>query len=768
MLGTFPEHDPLLDAARAAGDEGLAEYQRLADAYTPWLKHLRHDGQAILPPLPDAGGPLDPTGEFRPRYDFLSPPGSPDELGRLGRFVVRRTLGAGGMGIVFVADDPRLGRSVALKVVRPELLGRADSREKFLAEARSIAGVENEHVVGIHEADEANGVPYLVMPLLQGESLEEHGTRRGPLPIDELLRLAREIAEGLRAAHERGLIHRDIKPANVFVTEQGRAKILDFGLAQALGGSSENPDDVGKICGTLSYMTPEQALSNPVDARADLFSLGCVMYRLATNRKPFHGTELLSLLIQVVEHHPEPPTKLRPDLPSEVEALILRLLEKRPDDRPASAREVVESIRTIERRRSRAARWPRLLAAVAAVMLAAGLTFWLTPRNGAEVAPEDPAEVTLSLDEADQRLIIRRGEDDEETIDLKTKAAYSLKPGTYTLRPAVKSARALDPGVVVLAPGEKKSLELRLVGEVRSDLDCPAFVRDVACAGRGEGFVVLATGGAARDPSLCVWKPNADANGGDWEEHANQVFAVTLSADGKVAASGGGGKGRADTDIRIWDVARGKATAKLAGVGEGDITALALSADSKRLLAGDRKEMLTLWDVPAAKVLRTWTGHDRLGVNGVALRADVTRGLSAGGDGRVILWDVARGTEVKGHADHKGAARTVAFAPDGKSAVSGGADGNLIVWEIEAGKRRKPMPAHQGGVHRVCYSPDGNRILSGGADGVVRLWDAASGEEVISLKGHTQAVHGVGFSSDGRRAVSGGSGRQLRLWELPR
>jgi serine/threonine protein kinase len=265
-------------------------------------------------------------------YDFLAPPQSPGELGRLGPYRVLKVLGAGGMGIVFQAEDPQLQRLLALKVMKPSLAISGDARERFLREARAAAAIDHDHIVTIYHVGEDRGVPFLAMPLLRGESLEARLLRCGKPTLAETLRIGRETAEALAAAHERGLIHRDIKPSNLWLEgERGRVKVVDFGLARA-AGSPTRLTQVGAVLGTPQYMAPEQAAGTGVDCRCDLFSLGCVLYRLCTDRLPFRGGDMLSMLSALALEQPRPPRQLDPSVPAALSDLILRLLAKNAAD----------------------------------------------------------------------------------------------------------------------------------------------------------------------------------------------------------------------------------------------------------------------------------------------------------------------------------------------------------------------------------------------------------------------------------------------------
>jgi serine/threonine protein kinase len=369
-----------------------------------------------------AGGTLGPEEMHRQALRLLSPAAGPDELGRLGRYRVLRVLGAGGMGIVLEAEDTALGRPVALKVMKAALAGGGTAHQRFLQEARATAALVHDHVVTIHDVDEASvgggpgesdgRVPFLAMQLLQGETLEARLARPPSPSVAEVLRIGREIAAGLAAAHQRGLIHRDIKPANVWLeAPAGRVKILDFGLVRAAGvadpatdgpgaatreplAGDERLTQDGAIVGTPAYMAPEQAKgTGAVDARSDLFSLGCVLYRLGSGRGPFQAADTAGTLLAVATHQPPPPASLNPALPPGLSELIMRLLAKRAEDRPASAGQVVEALAALEQDlagRGRRRHWP-VLAAAAGLLLALGLAaYWLRPTPPPDPGPKAP------------------------------------------------------------------------------------------------------------------------------------------------------------------------------------------------------------------------------------------------------------------------------------------------------------------------------------------------------------------------------------------
>jgi serine/threonine-protein kinase len=268
--------------------------------------------------------------------DFLAPSDEPGCLGRLGRYEVSEVIGRGGMGVVLKALDPALNRVVAIKVLAPQWAGSGAARSRFAREGRATAAVRHENVVAVYGVEEVNGLPYLVMEYVHGVSLQEHLDRTGPLELTELLRIAIQAADGLAAAHAQGLVHRDVKPANILL-ENGvaRVKLTDFGLARAIDDASLTQS--GVLTGTPLYMAPEQARGVAVDPRADLFSLGSVLYLLCTGRPAFRAPNTLAVLKRVCEDTPRSVREINPDVPAWLEAIISRLHSKSPSNRFASA-----------------------------------------------------------------------------------------------------------------------------------------------------------------------------------------------------------------------------------------------------------------------------------------------------------------------------------------------------------------------------------------------------------------------------------------------
>ena len=277
---------------------------------------------------------------------FLAPGTRHDSLGRIGHYEVLQVLGQGGFGIVFRAFDDVLHRVVAVKVLSPQMAATSPARKRFLREARSSAQVRHENVVQVYEVGE-QPLPYIAMEFIPGETLQQRLDRTGPLDVVEVVRIGRQIAEGLAAAHATDLIHRDIKPANVLLEGgQLRVKITDFGLARAADDASMSQS--GIIAGTPMFMAPEQARGETLDQRADQFSLGSVLYVMAAGRPPFRANGTLAVMKRVAEDTPRPIREIIPETPQWLCDIIAKLHAKNPDDRFQSAREVADLLADCE------------------------------------------------------------------------------------------------------------------------------------------------------------------------------------------------------------------------------------------------------------------------------------------------------------------------------------------------------------------------------------------------------------------------------------
>ncbi len=775
----------------------------------------RQDDVATLPPQhparathPGGDAPLPP--EERELIEFLSPALAPGEIGRLGPYRVLKVLGAGGMGAVFQAEDPRLERLVALKVMLPQLAASSTNRERFLREAKAAAAIEHDHVVAIHQVGEDRGVPFLAMPFLKGEPLDQRLEREGRLPTAEVLRVGREVAEGLAAAHERGLIHRGIKPANIWLEgERGRVKLRDFGLARSSRGEGgQQLTASGVILGTPAYMAPEQANGAAVDARCDLFSLGCVLYRACAGQLPFQGADLISTLMAVATETPPEPRALNAAVPPALSGLVMRLLAKKPEDRPPSARAVAEALAAIEkgatapadedgrtadapcviaRRRapredatlpepSRPERSPKTRAAAQgrrarspqrsrpawlpwAVAGGLGVAVLLVVATVVVLRVKtDKGEVVLSTDDPDVEVVVKQAGRQIEVLDLKTRQKVELPSGEYEVAlGGGKPGLRLSTDTFTLKRGGQQIVTVRRV-------PAPA-VAEAAAQDRAVPPAKTPEPDAPQPPPQLL----APGELRRFTGHSAPIKTVALSPDGLRALSGSGFQAQDDYTVRLWDVATGRQLRLFAGHG-GFVQSVAFSPDGRRALSGGADHTMRLWDLETGAEVRRFTIGSQPFVNAVVFCPDGRHALSGGGgdDNLLRLWDLDTGAEVRTFGGHTHWINAVAVSTDGRRALSGGGpnDATVCVWEVETGRQLHRLTGHTGAVEGVAFSPDSRYAVSGGADRIVRLWDLETGHEGGRFEGHEAGVQSVAFSPDGSRIVSGGQDKTLRLWDV--
>jgi WD40 repeat protein/serine/threonine protein kinase len=671
---------------------------------------------------------------------FLSPPQQPGELGRLGNYRVLKVLGQGGMGMVYQAEDVQLRRQVALKVMLPRLSANPRASTRFLREARAAAAIEHDHIIPILHVGEERGVPYLAMPLLRGQSLAERLRASPRPPVRDVLRIGREIAEGLAAAHARGLIHRDIKPANIWLEgpacEAGagaRVKILDFGLARPVreedtvaDAASHSADDQdatlqGTIVGTPAYMSPEQATGGEVDSRCDLFSLGCVLYLLCTGEQPFTGKNVLATLKAVATHRPVAPRELRQAIPRELSDLVMQLLEKNPADRPESAQAVARQLRSLGHEvraraaRSRSRRW--WLAMGAGLVLFAGLL------TTALLVGFNTAQGTLILESIDPNVQVTIMRDGQPVVDRAGPGTLSLRAGQYLVKIVEPRDSDLVPTPPEFTLGDSGKVFVR-IDHARNDIGPPiarrgpappcaadalqrANLSEAALANFGQGDPRAAPAeliGVLGDPRFRIpGRPHYPA----------------FSPDGAslVVPSG--------EDFRLFDVASG-ACRKVFHPAAGRANALAISPDGALLATGGGDGIINLWDVKTGNKLRSMHRH-RGSIYALAFAPGGHVLASVSNDGAVRVWDVAQGQQLYvPQARSNDERHGVAFSSDGQWLVAGCRDGKVHVWETGAYALKHTLVHRRDGSEMgVALSPDG-KVLATGSKTCLKLWDASA------------------------------------------
>ena len=705
--------------------EWIARHPDLADRLAEFFADLDSFGRAAgrrSTGGPPANGTVDDrrlTGPHTPATEPRAQAAMPTGCDLPG-YEILGELGRGGMGVVFKAEQVRLKRPVALKMLKSGDHAGPDDLARFRAEAEAVARLAHPNIVQIYEVGEYRGQPFLALEFVAGGSLSDHlaGKPQAPRPSAEW---ARELAEAMAAAHAKGIVHRDLKPANVLLSRRasgqlapadeqaGRLlydpKITDFGLAKRLD-VDQGHTATGAILGTPMYMAPEQAMSQKaVGPLADVYGLGGILYEMLTGRPPFQGASLMETLEQVVGQDPVPVRLLQPKVPRDLETICLKCLSKEPGRRYVSAQALADDLgrflegRPVQARRSRpwerAYRWVRrnpVVAAMAGLVVAAFLAGFAGVAWQWQVA-------RAGWDRAETSLYFQR---------------VSLAGQALQADNADRAAVLLDSCPEPLRHWEWHYLRRRCTS-----------------------WTLL-------------------------EGHTDQVRGVTYAADGRRLASCGN-----DGTVRLWDAQTGSQVRKLRH--EGWVRAVVFHRDGKRLLSVNDAGLVKFWAVNDGRELR----REQFGLVASAAFSPDGRFLATQAHSKGLslhnLDDLDTGrafTTIQGEMAHKHA---VAFSFDGRF-VSSNLDSRLQIWETATGKlvhhlHNTPLPE----VYALAFSPDGSRLfasLQENRDSVLRDWDVATGRESPAALGTPLTVQAIAVSADGRLIATGGQEGAVKVRDL--
>ncbi|MBX3411453.1 MAG: serine/threonine protein kinase [Pirellulales bacterium] len=680
--------------------EHLDREQPLAtSAYWPAVQALdTHKHTTLVQQATPSGAPSTVTRSREVSLSFLLPAEDSVYLGRLAHFDVMRILGRGGMGVVLEAFDSRLQRHVAIKVLDPDIADDEIARQRFCREARSAASITHENVVAVHQVERAGeqGLPYLVMQLISGESLEQRLSREERLSFRDVVRIGMQAAQGLAAAHEQGLIHRDIKPGNILLeSSQDRVKLTDFGLARV--AEDVKLTSTGYVSGTPLYMSPEQAMGEEVDARSDLFSLGAVLYEMCAGQPPFPGNSALAILRQISDSKPRPLRELNPVVPDWFAYTVDKLLAKKPEDRIQSATQLAElfefhwaimkasseeipQVCAIEE--AREARRNRIIAvALATSFLAIGLLGgWMLSNRGVPAA----APAMVSSGEALAVLSANAG----------TVWSVGFDPTSSTV------AMAVEDGAVRLWDIPSRSIKSTISAH-----------RGIVWNSRFSHDGKLVTSGD--DGLIKLWDPSKDEPLKTFK-HPNAVRGLDLGHDEKLIVAGDRAGG-----IREWTLDAD--TPLVEAEQPGAVYVVALSPDGEMLATAGTDKVVRLWNAKTLTLKLPLEGHTGP-VNGLAFNHDGHRVASVSWDKTIRIWDTGSGQLIKSWEGHEGDIWGVAYSPDGKKIATAGHDSAVKVWDAETGELLATYLGHKFAVHTVAFNEDGTLLASGGRDGSVRIW----------------------------------------------
>jgi tRNA A-37 threonylcarbamoyl transferase component Bud32 len=629
-----------------------------------------------------------------------------ESLGSFENYEVEDLLGRGAMSVVLKAYEPALKRWVAIKVLAPELAGDRRARERFAREAQAAASVRHPHVVTIHAVRERNELPFIVMEYLAGGSLQDYLDSYGPLDWQTVVRVGAEIAEGLAAAHTRGLVHRDIKPSNILLPNEaapgdvGPVKIGDFGLARATDEARLTL--AGTILGTPMYMSPEQAMCHPLDERADLFSLGSVLYALCSGQEPFAPGSPMAVLRQVCEATSHPIHDLKPETPAWLVAVIERMQAKKPAERFSSAAEVAELLR-----------------------------YNLTHADQARTVPVPGMGRRTGPGKSRRRLIALAG-------------TLFLLMGLLLIAPAPWARRSAGP--------EDQEALLPLRATLRGH---QGPIWSVAFSPDGH---TLATG--SDDTTLRFWDTATGEQRAELSGHGSAVYAVAFAHSGQFLLSSSG-----DGLIRRWDVATHKEQSALP-FHSGNVRRLAISPDDTIAAMGSNTQGVELWELGTRKLRQALPGHQGT-IFALAFASDGQTLATGDTTGHIRFWDPATGAERSSALGDPLSLRALAFAPDSQTLASAGTgEKDVKLWRVATHEQMGTLPGGGNGLQNLAFAPNGELLAGCTRNGAVEIWDVRSSRIVATLPAHQGAVWSLTFSPDGQTLATVGEDRLGKLWDV--
>ena len=721
----------------------------------------------------------------------------------LGRYQIVEQLGEGGMAAVYKAFDTRLERFVALKVILPNFQISNQFLKRFEREAKALAQLSHPNIVKVHDYGEhvaagGDAVPYLVMEYLPGGTLKASAGQT--ISPAEAARLLLPLARALGHAHRQGIVHRDVKPANVLITESGEPMLSDFGIARMLeGDQTQGLTGTGMGIGTPEYMAPEQGMGEKVDARADIYALGVMLYEMVTGRKPYRADTPMAVMLKKASEPLPPPTRYIPSLPPAVEGVILKALARQPEQRYASMDQFAAALENIMRgghveatlvtgardrptppptapvkKRRAGLSLPLTIAAVVLVLaLGAGVLYGVGQLFGEKETP--PAATDAPAVEPTTAQTAALEDEEPTTAPQPTPLPTSDLTFAYPAEAITGANAASLSELARWGKGAALTVEYSQDGSLLAVgaplgiylYDAASFTQvgyieeagyaaALAFAPDGETVVVC------QDGIVRFWSL---ADGGlyrslDFEVNS-EIFALSPDSEASPQGSGGGGQYLAsdgkDDDLQVRRASDGELLHTLTGH-SGNPNMLVFSPDSRLLVSVSDDETVRMWDPASGTLLRTLEGHESR-VQLADFSPDGALLATGGANSGVILWNAATGEQVR-KVGTDATPLALAFSPDRAAPPeqSGGGGSTLAVargsgveiWQISDGALLRTLET-DGRVRSLAFSMDGKRIALTTEQYRLQVWDVAASQLLYTDEAHSAAYTAVDFSQDGSR-----------------
>jgi len=720
---------------------------------------MRRKVRSLVSALEDSRGFLDSPALDGARSDEHVPQS-------IGPYRIVRVLGAGGMATVYEAIQDRPRRHVAIKVMKRGL-ERTSALRRFEFETEVLARLRHPGIAQIYEAgthrDEHHApVPFFAMEFVEGARTITAYARDGRLDLRHRLEMFADVCDAVHHGHQNGIIHRDLKPGNILVGADGRAKVIDFGVARSseMLASPSHQTEHGQLVGTLNYMSPEQcAGETPIDVRTDVYSLGVLLYELLCGRVP-HDITALPLpeaLRVVMQDIPARPSAINPAFRGDIDAIVLKAIDKDSNRRYSSAAALATDIRrhlshqTVEARPPTVLYQCRQFARRNRVLVSAGAAVLLALLGGGVLSALFAYEATK---ESRQRRIAEDAAIAERDAALWKAYVANIAAGVSSLQ---AGEYALLRRRLAEAPQQHRGWEWRFLSGVADRTIFTVVAADdmihaFASSQDGSRF---ATG--SRDGMLRVWNSDDGTLVSSARTGPAPVLSVAYSPDGATLVSG-----TLDCAVRVWDARSGREIAHLGDM-ERQVEAVAIGRDS--LIAAAYGAAVRLWSGPRfepAGELR-----DQPNVHGVAIHADADCMLTWNRAGAVWVRN-ADGTRVRLRLEFPGIVQCTALSDNGELLAVGGENGQIMLWNARTGNLVLSLrtAGSVSTVRSLAFTPDGTMLASGQIDRTIVLWSLEQGRELARLQGHEEAVGGLRFSADGSRLISASWDRTVRCWDI--